>query len=168
MNNILKTKCIIDGKDIFRRLIIHFFTTSTPLTRQDKFYSKCSLCGDNEKGVCSGCVQILTNLSQQQTKEIYLHLKEIGDKKRANKLATHFCVHPQDKPITKIHSPTKNNPNKLAIVDIVGIRKKHKLTQSKMAKKLGISVKALSLGETGKRPLPAKTKDIYVLLDTRV
>ena len=67
-----------------------------------------------------------------------------------------------------IKDKRKVNPNKLDIVNIVEIRKKLGMTQIEMAKKLGISVKTLSLGETGKRPLHAKTKDIYVLLNTRV
>ena len=159
---------MIEGKDIFRRLMIHFFVTSTPVTRQNKFYSVCSLCGDEKNGVCAGCVQILTSLSRVQKKVIYLHLKDMGDMERANKLAKHFCVHPQDKPVTKIHFPTKDNPNNLEIFDVVGVRKKHGMTQSEMAKLLGVSIQTLSLGERGKRPLPAKTKAVYTLLKARV
>jgi len=159
---------MIEGKDIFCRLMIHFFTTSTYLTRQKKFHAVCSLCGDEETGVCAGCVQILINLSRDQKKEIYIHLKDIGDKKRAETLAKHFIVHPPGKPIAQIQSPTTDSPNKVISLDVVRIRKKLGLTQNEMAEKLGISKQTLSLGERGKRPLPAKTKAVYTRLKARV
>ena len=159
---------MIEGQDIFRRLMIHFFKTSTYLTRQKKYHAVCSLCGDEETGVYAGCVQILINLSREQKKVIYLHLKDIGDKKRAETFAKHFIVLPPEKPMTQIHSPTLDSPNKVISLDVVRIRKKLGLTQNEMAKRLGISKQTLSLGERGKRPLPAKTKAVYKRLKARV
>ena len=148
---------MIEGQDIFRKLIIDSFISSTPTTRQEQFYSCCSLCGDQDTGICSGCLCLLSDMSRLQRKAVYSALKEVGDKERAAKLEKLFTIHKSDKPKkAKIRKPTKDREGNLEYVDLKGTRKKHGLTQTELAEKLGVDRRVISEAETGRSPLPER------------
>jgi DNA-binding XRE family transcriptional regulator len=150
----------ISGQDIFRRLTLAAFVTLPEKELPRRFFANCSLCGDQLNGVCCGCTQILCSLTRSQKKHIYRHLIDLEDKERAERLARLFTVHRPKPRKAKIKSPTKDNPGRVEVFDVVALRKTLGLSQAEMAEKLQISRRTLCLAEQGKRPLPARTKPI--------
>lgn len=142
---------MISGQYVFRQLADQAF-----IARRDNT-GNCGLCVDGT-GVCSTCVAVLLNTSRDKKREIYRDLISVGDKARAERLARHFTVFP-NQPTAKAKAPTREQPNKLEVIDVRGPRKRLGLTQEAMAEKLGVSRSLLALVESGKRALPASAKD---------
>jgi len=148
---------MIEGRDIFRRLTAETFETLPDRERANRFFNNCSLCGDARTGVCCGCTQSLSNLSREKRKTIYRHLHDLGDKQRAARLEKNFSVFPQQQK-AQIPAPTEDNPGRVRLFDLHGLRKRLGLNQSSMAARLHLNQSAYARIEKGERPLPKSAK----------
>lgn len=138
------------GQDIFRSLLAEASLTKSCLDRQKRYYNHCSLCGDKEAGICSGCTDLLTRLPRKQKLAIYKRLKQLGDQRRADILSRQFQVFARE--------PTH----------IAKVRKSLGLTKAAMARKLGLSPAKYTPVERGDEGLTGLAKQRFKTLSVGV
>lgn len=140
----------MNGQDIFRSLLAEASLTRDYPDRQREHYNHCSLCGDKDGHVCSGCANLLTQFTRKQKLTLHKRLKDLGDKDRADILSVNFEVFAREES------------------QVAKTRRNLGLTKAAMARKLGLSPARYAPVERGDEGLTGLAKQRFNTLSVGV